>query len=259
MFHTVDALLVTPEVVTLPRVDPTGRWTAGSVAAGGRIGGTGEDDAGTRPYRLGDEFRRVHWRTTARTGELSVRREEQPRQGAVTLLLDTRASAWPPGTARGLDAGPAGGSFETAVSAVASMAVALASAGTAVHLITLDGEELGRIPGGRWSTSAEVGAVLNRLASVGVGPAGRARPPAPLLATDDRVVAVLGRRRVEVATLPTSTVGPGLALVVGADADVSALTAAGWLATTLPRLSALPLLWQHFGTTATSAGRWTMR
>jgi uncharacterized protein (DUF58 family) len=199
----------------------------------------------------------------------------------VTLLLDTRASAWPPGTTRGLDSGPAGGSFETAVSAVASLAVALASAGTAVHVVTLDGEELGRIPGGRWSTSAEVGAVLDRLASIGVGPvasgprlgggggssgipasddaAARRRPVTPLLATDDRVIAVLGGRRVEVATLPTSTAGIGLAVVVGADADVSALTAAGWLAARLPTLSALPPLWQQFGANATSAGRGTLR
>ena len=62
---------------------------------------------GTREYRHGDDLRRVHWRSTARYGELMVRREEQPWQARCTVLLDTRAIAH-----RG--AGPAS-SFEWAV------------------------------------------------------------------------------------------------------------------------------------------------
>ncbi len=46
-----------------------------------------------REYRLGDDLRRVHWASTARTGDLMVRREEQPWQSRATVLLDTRRMA----------------------------------------------------------------------------------------------------------------------------------------------------------------------
>ena len=53
----------------------------------------GEDDVMPRAYRDGDELRRVHWRSTARYGELMVRREEQRWRNRVMLLLDTRRGA----------------------------------------------------------------------------------------------------------------------------------------------------------------------
>ena len=59
-----------------------GRSPAGSTA-----------DVIVREYRLGDDLRRVHWRSSARAGELMVRREEQPWQSRCTLMVDNRASA----------------------------------------------------------------------------------------------------------------------------------------------------------------------
>src|SRR5919112_1832725 len=87
----------------------------------------GEDDAATREYRNGDDLRRVHWRSTARTGELMVRREEQPRQMRATVLLDTRDTGH-----RG--EGPAS-SFEWAVSAAASAAVHFTQQGYGVRML----------------------------------------------------------------------------------------------------------------------------
>ena len=92
----------------------------------------GEDDIGTREYRHGDDLRRVHWRSTARTGELMVRREEQVWQSRATILLDTRAIAH-----RG--DGPAS-SFEWAVSSAASIALHMARHGYAVRLLTETGQ-----------------------------------------------------------------------------------------------------------------------
>ena len=54
----------------------------------------GEDDVIPRGYRYGDDLRRVHWRSTARYGELMVRREEQPQRARCTVLLDTRGIAY---------------------------------------------------------------------------------------------------------------------------------------------------------------------
>jgi uncharacterized protein (DUF58 family) len=88
----------------------------------------------TREYRHGDDLRKVHWRSTARVGELMVRREEQPFQSRATLLLDGRATAH-----RG--DGP-GSSFEWSVSALASIGVALSRTGFALSLLRESGEEL---------------------------------------------------------------------------------------------------------------------
>lgn len=87
----------------------------------------GDDDVTVRDYRDGDDLRRIHWPSTARTGELMVRQEDRPAQRRAVLVLDPR----PEGHA---GHGPAG-SFEWAVSALASMAVHLCEHGFAVHLV----------------------------------------------------------------------------------------------------------------------------
>src|SRR5690606_21365006 len=71
---------------------------------------------------------RVHWRSTARRGELMVRREEQHRQSGGTLFLDTRRRVH-------AGEGPASG-FEQAVSIAASVGVHLSRAGVALRLVT---------------------------------------------------------------------------------------------------------------------------
>jgi len=64
---------------------------------------------GIRPYRRGDPVRLIHWRTSARYGELRVRELETPPQAReVTIGLDGTAR-WPAST------------FELAASAAASL------------------------------------------------------------------------------------------------------------------------------------------
>jgi uncharacterized protein (DUF58 family) len=133
-FATSDDLVVTPVVMPLPSVRLGGDWAAGGDASARAISASGSDDIATREYRYGDDLRRVHWRSTARTGELMVRREEQPFQSRATLLLDARAGAH-----RG--EGPAS-SFEWAVSATASAAVCLLRAGFGLQLLREHGEPL---------------------------------------------------------------------------------------------------------------------
>ena len=50
--------------------------------------GHGTDLYGVREYRSGDPLRRIHWRTSARRGELVVREFEPPGQRILALLLD---------------------------------------------------------------------------------------------------------------------------------------------------------------------------
>ncbi|MEU6710833.1 DUF58 domain-containing protein [Nonomuraea sp. NPDC046802] len=132
-FTISDTLVVTPHVAALPHVRLSGEWTGGGDSRTRSVAAAGDDDVAPREYRQGDDLRRVHWRSTARHGELMVRREEQQWQSRGALLLDTRRYAH-----RG--EGPRS-SFEVAVSAAASIGVHLAHEGLGLRLVTDQGAE----------------------------------------------------------------------------------------------------------------------
>ena len=130
-FTISDTLVVTPQVVALPHVRLSGEWAGGGESRTRSVAAAGDDDVAPREYRQGDDLRRVHWRSTARHGELMVRREEQQWQSRGALLLDTRRHAH-----RG--EGPRS-SFEVAVSAAASIGVHLSREGLGLRLVTDQG------------------------------------------------------------------------------------------------------------------------
>src|SRR5215218_8920587 len=133
-FPSSDKLTVIPQVTPLQLVRLAGEYAGTGDSRARSVAVHGEDDAATREYRRGDDLRRVHWRSTARTGELMVRREEQPWESRATVLLDTRLGAH-----RG--EGPTG-SFEWAVAAAASISVHLRQAGYRLRLVTEAGADL---------------------------------------------------------------------------------------------------------------------
>ena len=157
-FPTVDRLIVIPQVVPLPAVRLGGEYAGTGDSRARSVAVHGEDDAATREYRNGDDLRRVHWRSTARTGELMVRREEQPWDSRATVVLDTRVGAH-----RG--EGPTA-SFEWAVSAAASIAMHLRHAGYKVRMVTGSGVDV---------DATEIGGdgvILDTLADVKLAQAG---------------------------------------------------------------------------------------
>jgi len=127
-FASTNTLTVTPKVVPLTPAGTTGSWSTDGDGRTRMTAAAGDDDVIPRAYRDGDELRRVHWRSTARYGELMVRREEQRWQDRAVVILDSRRSAHA-GT------GPSS-SFEFAVSAAASIGVHLARSGLDGHLLT---------------------------------------------------------------------------------------------------------------------------
>ncbi len=127
-FSAQSTLTVTPKVVPLFTTSTTGSWSSEGDGKTRMTASAGDDDVIPRAYRTGDELRRVHWRSTARYGELMVRREEQRWQDRAVIILDTRRRAHA-GT------GPSS-SFELAVSAAASIGVHLAQAGLDGQLLT---------------------------------------------------------------------------------------------------------------------------
>jgi uncharacterized protein (DUF58 family) len=53
--------------------------------------GRGSQVIGTREYRTGDSLRQIHWRSTARTGQLVVKEFSDDEQQAFTIVLDLQA------------------------------------------------------------------------------------------------------------------------------------------------------------------------
>ncbi|MFV2009152.1 MULTISPECIES: DUF58 domain-containing protein [unclassified Micromonospora] len=151
-FPSVDRLTVIPQVTALPSVRLASEYAGSGDSRARSVAVHGDDDSATREYRRGDDLRRVHWKSTARTGELMVRREEQPWETRATVVLDTRAYAH-----RG--EGPTA-SFEWAVAAAASIAVHFRSNGYRLRLVTDTGIDAD-------ATEADGdGMLLDRLADV---------------------------------------------------------------------------------------------
>ncbi len=156
-FRTTVPLTVTPRTVPLPQIPLGGAWT-GSGDNRPRAFATGSaEDVTVREYRRGDDLRRVHWRSSARVGELMVRREEQPWQSRATLFLDNRLRSH-----RGQGVAS---SLEAAVCAAASVAVHLSHRGFTVRLVTATGED----PASSWhfrDNDLNTGPLLEALAVV---------------------------------------------------------------------------------------------
>ena len=113
------------------------------------LGAAGEDFYALREYDVGDDLRRVHWKSTAKLDELMIRQDEMPWQGRITVLLDLRQSVHSPA------------SVEVAVSAAASIVAAHWRRRSLVRLVTSEGTDSGFASG-----QGHVEAVLERLAWV---------------------------------------------------------------------------------------------
>lgn len=125
------------EITVLPRVDeipplprsvgpdPDGTTETGS------LGRSGEDFAALRPYLVGDDLRRVHWPSSARTGDLLVKQHDVPWQGRVCVILDLRRQAHDADT------------IERAVSAAASILRTHLRRGDHARLVTTTGVDSG--------------------------------------------------------------------------------------------------------------------
>jgi uncharacterized protein (DUF58 family) len=137
-FTATSEFVVAPVIDTLPPIEPPRSDDLGDRTTSHSVGAHGADDASTREYRTGDDLRKIHWRSTARTGALMVRQEEQPWRAQTTVLLDLRADAH----AEASGERPSGvdlrlvSSLEWAVSAAASIGNQAIRAGRDVGLIT---------------------------------------------------------------------------------------------------------------------------
>jgi uncharacterized protein (DUF58 family) len=153
-FVATSEVMITPQVVPLPALRAAGGAGSTGDARPHKIGVIGQDDVLVREYRQGDDVRRIHWRSTARLGDLMVRREEQAWDPSASIVLDSRGRA---------HAGPGmHSSLEWAISAAASVALHFLSDGFGVEIYEADGSlHVSGSLGQHSSASSEV--VINRL------------------------------------------------------------------------------------------------
>ncbi|MBA2811926.1 DUF58 domain-containing protein [Streptomyces sp. KM273126] len=277
-FSTYDTLTVIPRVEPLPPVRLSGEAKGYGDGRQRSLALAGEDDVIPRGYRHGDDLRRVHWRSTARYGELMVRREEQPQRARCSVLLDTRGLAFE-------GAGP-DSAFEWAVSGTASVLVHLLERGFSVRLLTdtgnsMPGEGTDGFAGASQESADAAGLMLDTLAVIdhsdGTGLSSaydmlRGGNEGLLVAflgdLDEEQAAVVGRMRQRsggaVAFLldsdtwgrePTDVPAPGG--TNRSEESLRMLQEAGWTALSVPRGAGLADVWrqadrQRTGVTADS-------
>lgn len=257
-FRTTVPLIVTPRTVPLPNIPLGGAWTGSGDNRPRAFAMGSAEDVTVREYRRGDDLRRVHWRSSARTGELMVRREEQPWQSRATLFLDNRLRAH---RGQGIAS-----SLEAAVSAAASIAVHLSHRGFTVRLVTAAGED----PASSWhyrDADLNTGPLLEALAVV--QPVQAARFDTGWMTEQGHgglTVAVLGG--IEAMDVPVLRrmqhhAGSSLAVALDVEAWVSAdggnggatpvLAQQGWRAVALRPRDRLDAVWQELGRSNTRA------
>jgi uncharacterized protein (DUF58 family) len=146
----ISELTVYPAVET---ISPVPHTTGDDPHAGAEhpnaLGRSGEDFYALRHYVVGDDLRRVHWKSTARQDDLMVRQDELPWQGRATVLVDVREGSTTPE------------SLELGISAAASIVTASWRRQDLVRLISTDGADSGYATG-----NAQMDAIMEHLATV---------------------------------------------------------------------------------------------
>jgi uncharacterized protein (DUF58 family) len=123
--------LVVPKVLPLQGYNLASRRPLGEIRVVHRLFEDPTRLAGVRPYQQSDPLNRIHWRATARTGQIHSRIYESSRVAGATLLLDFHTQSFQ----------GAGGttSAELAVVTVASLA----------NAVFLRGQQIGLVSNGR--------------------------------------------------------------------------------------------------------------
>ena len=123
--------LVLPKVLPLEGYNLASRRPLGEIRVVHRLFEDPTRLAGVRPYQQGDPLNRIHWRATARTGQIHSRIYETSRVAGATFLLDFHTHSF-------LGAGGST-SAELAVITVASLA----------NAVFLMGQQIGFVSNGR--------------------------------------------------------------------------------------------------------------
>jgi uncharacterized protein (DUF58 family) len=122
-----DELIVTPTVEDLESGPATPFGQTSGLSLAKHLFRTGEEFFTMRAYQEGDDLRRIHWPSVARSGDLMIRQDESTRRSNAVIYLDTRQSTV--GQTRSA-------AFERCVSAAASIGMLLVRYGFTIRLAT---------------------------------------------------------------------------------------------------------------------------
>lgn len=262
-FRTTVPLVVTPRVSPLPPIPLGGGWTGSGDNRPRAFAFGSAEDVTVREYRQGDDLRRVHWRSSARTGELMVRREEQPWQSRATLLIDNRLIVH---RGQGIAS-----SLETAVTVTASIAVHLSQRGFAVRLVTAGGES-GAAAWHLRDSELNTGPLLEALAVLELDQRSQLDSSWMGESQGGLIIGVFGtllphdvpllRRFAHHTTSALAvaldvdawTSGPGGRSGAGAGGPAPVLASAGWRAVTLGPQDKMDAAWEQLGRMSTTRG-----
>jgi uncharacterized protein (DUF58 family) len=126
-FDEREDLVVAPEVESLTGGPDSPFGLASGLALAKHLFRTGDEFYTMRPYVEGDDLRRIHWPSVARSGDLMIRQDESSRRSTAVLFVDTRDSSV------GQAHKPC---FEKVVSCAASVGVLLMRYGFSLKLAT---------------------------------------------------------------------------------------------------------------------------
>lgn len=194
------------------------------------VGPAGESFHSLRPYVIGDDLRRIHWRTSARTLDLQVRQDELPWRGRCTVAVDGRADSHDHDT------------FELAMSVTASVLRAAISSGLDVRLIQTDGTDV-KASG----DTAQMDVLFEHLA-LAEPDRGTAKELLAALGHSEILMVTTSRGLKDDLLVPAvATAGlSGVAVAVGAEAALAPPTAAGLPVLSVRRLTDLPMAWNRY-------------
>jgi uncharacterized protein (DUF58 family) len=128
-FDERDELLVTPEIEDLSQAPDPSTGASFGTSRARQLFRAGEEFYTMRAYQQGDDLRRIHWPSVARTGQLMIRQDESSRRASGLVFLDSRQGALGNSHTPG---------FERAVSAAASVGVLLIRGGFSLRLATAE-------------------------------------------------------------------------------------------------------------------------
>ncbi|MGH2711461.1 MAG: DUF58 domain-containing protein [Actinomycetota bacterium] len=232
-FDVQHDLIVYPEIEDIGRSRPSTPLGGAGESSTRQLLQAAEDFYTMRSYEEGDDLRRIHWPSVARTGELMIRQDESAKRAAASIFVDNRSSSF----------GGDRQAFEKAVSAAASVGalylrtgfrLRLATAERAPAVVELD-SFLEILALARRSRTAQMAPTLAKLAAAAAGGGALVVvthvPDAADAATLQRLTMATGSKlailvdSVELDDLPLSARHSAERRVEGAR---SALTRAGW-------------------------------
>jgi uncharacterized repeat protein (TIGR01451 family) len=151
-------LLVYPQVIPLAGYEIASRRPIGEIRISHRLFEDPTRIAGVRPYESGDPLNRIHWRATARTGQLHSKIYESSTIAGITIVLDfhTASHAAKDEPYRS----------ELAITAAASLANAVYEMGQQVGLVSNCRDAVDRIRSEGWDVDLRSRLAAQRIAGM---------------------------------------------------------------------------------------------